>query len=152
MTTNVPASPSQVDYQVTGLRLLAGLIDCALLAALFVLMVALFGEFGPPENQESADVGFNLSGGPFLLFVILSFAYYVGAEAATGATIGKAVMGLKVIKADGQPYSFGAAFVRNILRLVDGFFFYIVALICIAASQKRQRLGDMAAGTLVVRA
>ena len=152
MSTNVPASLPDVDYQVTGLRIVAGLIDLAILAALFFLMVALFGEFGPPENQEDAQVGFNLSGPPFLLYVLLSFAYYVGSEAAIGATIGKAAMGLKVVRADGQPYTFGSAFVRNILRIVDGLVFYIVALICIASSQKRQRLGDMAAGTLVVRA
>jgi uncharacterized RDD family membrane protein YckC len=152
MSTNVPASTPDVDYQVTGLRIVAGLIDIALMVALLFLMVALFGDFGPPEDQEGAQFGFYLGGLPFLAYVFLSFAYYIVAEAATGATIGKAVMGLKVVRADGEPYAFGSAFVRNVLRIVDGFFFYIVALICIAASQKRQRLGDMAAGTLVVRA
>jgi uncharacterized RDD family membrane protein YckC len=42
--------------------------------------------------------------------------------------------------------------IRTILRIIDGIFFYLVAFICVVATKQKQRLGDMAAGTLVVRA
>jgi uncharacterized RDD family membrane protein YckC len=44
-----------------------------------------------------------------------------------------------------------AAAIRSVLRLVDGLFSYLVAFIAVLASAKNQRLGDMAAHTLVVR-
>jgi uncharacterized RDD family membrane protein YckC len=56
------------------------------------------------------------------------------------------------VKADGSVFDWSGALIRNVLRLVDGLpFLYLVGIITIAASKKKQRLGDMAAGTLVVR-
>jgi uncharacterized RDD family membrane protein YckC len=60
-------------------------------------------------------------------------------------------MKLKVVKEDGEKPDWQAAVVRNVLRIIDGFFFYLVGAIVIWASKKKQRLGDMAAKTLVVR-
>ena len=61
-------------------------------------------------------------------------------------------MGIKVVKEDGSECTYGAAFGRNILRLIDVLpTIYIVGLIAIASSEKRQRIGDQAAGTVVVK-
>ena len=74
-------------------------------------------------------------------------------EAQFGATIGKRLIGLKVVKLDaGAPVDWQAAIVRNVLRLVDGLFFYLVGAIVVWTSGKKQRLGDRIAGTVVIRA
>jgi uncharacterized RDD family membrane protein YckC len=77
--------------------------------------------------------------------------YYVLCEAATGATLGKRMVGIRVVSEDGKGLTFGAAVVRNVLRLVDGFFFYLVGAIFALTSSRGQRLGDRAAHTVVVR-
>jgi hypothetical protein len=59
-------------------------------------------------------------------------------------------MKLKVVKEGGGAIDWQAAIVRNVVRLVDGLFFYLVAAIAVWMSKKRQRLGDMAANTIVV--
>jgi RDD family len=69
-----------------------------------------------------------------------------------GRTIGKAVMGLRVVTVEGAPVRFRHALVRAALGLVD---FYATsggaAVLCILATKRNQRLGDLAAGTLVLR-
>jgi len=92
-----------------------------------------------------------LDGLPALLYFIVVLAYYIVPEVQMGKTLGKMVMGLKVVAENGS-YSWGKAFIRNILRIVDGLpVLYLVGVICIAVTKKHQRIGDMAAGTLVVR-
>lgn len=60
--------------------------------------------------------------------------------------------GIKVVsQATGASPGIGAAAIRTVLRIIDGLFSYLVAFITVLASAKRQRLGDMAAHTLVVR-
>jgi uncharacterized RDD family membrane protein YckC len=62
-------------------------------------------------------------------------------------------MGLKVVKLNDERYDWRAVLLRNIIRIVDGApILYIVGLISIAVTEKNQRLGDLAAGTVVVRA
>jgi uncharacterized RDD family membrane protein YckC len=84
-------------------------------------------------------------------FLLLGLGYYVFCEAATGATLGKRIAGIHVIGEDGKQLTFGAAVVRNLLRLVDCLFFYLVGAIFALTSQHGQRLGDRAAHTVVVR-
>jgi RDD family len=60
------------------------------------------------------------------------------------------ILSLRVVGEDGSPIYLGAAFLRNVLRLVDGLFFYLVAAVSVWASPTRQRLGDRAAHTYVV--
>ena len=131
-----------------GRRIWAVLIDGVLLTGLFILMALLFGDAGT-EDDSSFNV--TLEGGGFVAFAGLAFAYYIVPEASWGASAGKLLLGLRVVREDGQPIGFGGAFLRNILRIVDGLFFYLVGLVFIAISPKRQRLGDLAAHTLVVR-
>jgi uncharacterized RDD family membrane protein YckC len=61
-------------------------------------------------------------------------------------------MSLKVVKQDGSALDWQASIVRNVLRIIDGIFFYLVGAIVVWVSKGKQRLGDMAAHTLVVRA
>jgi uncharacterized RDD family membrane protein YckC len=96
--------------------------------------------------------GFELTGTPAFISFILFLAYYVGLEASRGATLGKMLMGLRVVKEDGSAVDVQAALIRNILRIVDGFFFYLVGAILVWKSDRKQRLGDRVAHTVVVTA
>ena len=88
-----------------------------------------------------------------LAFVFLvNFGYDVAFETlASGRTPGKRWTGLRVVRADGGPVTFTTSAVRNLLRLVDGLFAYAVGVVAILVSARNQRLGDLAAGTVVVR-
>ena len=138
------------DYQVTGRRIVAAFIDFIPLVILFLVMAATMGEFGSTDND---GFSVSLNGGPAVLFFLLVLAYYLLSEGVTGLTLGKWLMELRVVKLDGKPYDPRAVLMRNIIRIVDALpFLYLVGLISVAVSQKNQRLGDLAAGTLVVRA
>src|SRR5919198_757692 len=81
----------------------------------------------------------------WLYFIVLEWMW-------NGQTIGKRVFGLRVIGGDGAPAGFVAVLVRNLGRIIDFLpGFYGLGLLVIVLSPRSQRLGDMAAGTYVVR-
>lgn len=86
--------------------------------------------------------------------VLFGWAYFIFLEWLwNGQTLGKRVFGLRVINEDGSPARFIAVFVRNLVRVVDFLpGFYGFGLLSIVLSSRSQRLGDLAAGTFVVRA
>ena len=136
-----------------GKRMLAGIIDLIVIIVIGAIMTALFGDFGS-DNGNGDGNGFNasLTGLPFVVFVLLSFGYYFLLESASGQTLGKMALGIKVVSVTGERASPGSIAIRTILRIIDGFFFYLVAVLIIALSGRHQRLGDMAANTVVVSA
>ena len=77
--------------------------------------------------------------------------YYVYLEGASGQTLGKRVVHVRVMRASGEPCGYLAAFLRNILRFIDNFFFGLVGVVLIVSTDKRQRIGDFVAGTIVVK-
>ncbi len=127
-----------------GRRAVAILIDMVLLFVVGYVIALATG--------ATTAAGFSLQGGPAFLWFGIALAYYVVMEALSGATLGKRAMGLKVVKEGGEPLDWQASIVRNILRIIDGLFFYLVGAIAVWVSKRRQRLGDMAAHTLVVKA
>src|SRR5918999_1567635 len=136
------------DVHVTGRRVLATIVDGVLLGLLFFVMSMLFGS----SSAEGGQVNASLNGLPFLMYLVLVVAYYVLMEGYLGQTVGKMLLGIKVVREDsGEVLGLQGAAIRTVLRIVDGFFFYLVAFISVLASAKNQRLGDMVANTLVVR-
>lgn len=127
-----------------GRRAVAVIIDSILLFIVGYAIAAMTG--------GTTSAGFHIEGVPFFIWLVLSLGYYIVMEATSGATLGKKTMGIKVVKQDGGAIDWQAAIVRNLLRLVDGLFFYLVGAIVVWVSKSRQRLGDMAAHTLVVKA
>ena len=127
-----------------GRRALAVIIDTILLAIVGYVIALATG--------NTTTSGFELQGGPAFLLFGIALAYYIVMEATTGQTLGKMAMKLKVVKQDGSALDWQGAIVRNVLRIIDGFFFYIVGAIAVWMSKSKQRLGDMAAHTIVVRA
>jgi uncharacterized RDD family membrane protein YckC len=95
-----------------------------------------------------------LSGALVLLTFLIAWSYFVGLEWLwQGQTIGKRMYGLRVIGEDGSPARFTAVLVRNLARLVDFLpGFYGLGLLVVIVTPRSQRLGDLAAGTYVVRA
>jgi uncharacterized RDD family membrane protein YckC len=136
------------NVHVTGRRVLATLVDGIVLGVVFMLMSMLFGS----SSAEGGQVNATLNGLPFLIYLVLVFAYYMLLEGYLGQTVGKMLLGIKVVREDnGGVPGLGSAAIRTALRIIDSLFFYLVAFIAVLASGKNQRLGDMVANTLVVR-
>jgi uncharacterized RDD family membrane protein YckC len=111
-------------------------------------MSLIFGASSAEGGMASASLGTLGT----LLYLILAFAYFTLLEGYRGQTLGKMLLGIKVVREDnGEVPGIGAAAIRTVLRLIDGVFAYLVGFIAIQISSKNQRLGDMAANTLVVR-
>jgi len=98
----------------------------------------------------ATSTGFNLSGAPAFIWFLIALAYYVVMEVQMGGTLGKLAMGLKVVKESGEKMDWQASIIRNLLRIIDGIFFYLVGAIIVWVSKKKQRLGDIVEHTLVV--
>jgi len=125
-----------------GRRAVAIIIDMIVLCIIgWVLALGMGG---------TSSTGFDLSGAPALIWFLIALAYYVVMEVQMGGTLGKLALGLKVVKEGGEKVDWQASIIRNILRIVDGFFFYLVGAIIVWTSKKKQRLGDIVAHTLVV--
>jgi len=90
--------------------------------------------------------------GAFLIMLFaLEWFYPVFFEVTRGATPGKKAMGLCVVHDNGTPVGWAASLIRNLLRVVDFFpLFYGAGLASMLINRRFQRLGDLAAGTLVV--
>lgn len=134
------------------LRFVAVLLDAVigLLSPRDVVGLLSGGDYRERGNGY-ASAGVNVGGNAFWALVALGLGYYVVCEALTGMTVGKRIVGIRVVAEDGEHVGLGAAVVRNLLRLVDGLFFYLVGALFALTSSRGQRLGDRAAGTLVVR-
>lgn len=148
----VVATPERVsfDYQVAGLgtRAIAQLLDLLIVAGLLVAL--LFG--------GSAMAAITNSGTLFELIEIIGsfvivFGYFWASEAMwSGQTLGKKAFRLRAVGDRGEPLTFVQAGIRNVVRIVDFLpYGYGVGLVVLFINGKGKRLGDLAAGTLVVK-
>jgi uncharacterized RDD family membrane protein YckC len=88
-----------------------------------------------------------------VLFFLLEWFYPVYFEITKGATPGKTAFGMQVVHSNGTPVAWQASMIRNLLRAVDFLpFMYGFGLASMLLSSRFQRLGDLAAGTLVIYA
>ncbi len=133
-----------------GDRLFALVLDTALLGSLF----AVVGTWAAARWGGLTPSGFEVTGAPAVLTFAgvgaVGFLYYWLLEALFGATLGKAIAGVKATDIAGHACGARRSFIRNLLRLLDGFAFYLVGFLVAIFSRKRQRLGDHFAGTYVV--
>ena len=99
----------------------------------------------------AGDLGATIAGAIFILVFYLG--YQVVFEVfGGGRTVGKRAAGIRVVLDGGAPIGLRASLIRNFFRLIEGLtFFYLPAIVCVLASRNNQRIGDHAAGTLVVR-
>jgi len=139
-----------------GNRFIACAIDHTI-QIVFLITVAIFGAI----VTNAQDIGSRIMNAPkwvIALLVVIQAVIFDGYFAVfewiwRGQTPGKRWLKLRVIREDGRPISFFEAVVRNLLRLVDFLIppFYSIGLISVFASARDQRVGDLVAGTVVVR-
>ena len=137
--------PLDLDVAGLGSRMIAILIDGSIqFACLIALILVMAG-----LHLGDAASAVILSVTSFMLF----FGYFFVFEGLWhGRTPGKRAQRLRVIRTDGQPMSAAQMFIRNLLRIVDFLpAYYLIGSISIAVTRRSQRLGDLAAGTLVIR-
>src|SRR6185437_2879275 len=149
-----------VSYTVAGVgsRIAAGLIDLGICAASLIAVVVLIVVLGGGARPESANDAAMSDAWAAAIIVMVQFAilwgYYVLSEGLfDGRTIGKRLLGLRVVRDGGYSVGFAASAVRNLMRIVDlqPLFTYLVGIVGVAVSKSGKRLGDVVAGTIVVR-
>ncbi len=147
----VVATPERVsfDYQVAGLgtRAIAQILDLLIIAAILVAVALAAGAFAVVgSNTVASLVG-------LLGSFVAIFGYFWVSEALwSGQTIGKRVFHLRAVGDRGEPMTFGQAGIRNVVRIVDFLpYAYGVGMVVLFANGRGKRLGDLAAGTVVVK-
>jgi len=148
----IVATPERVsfEFQIAGLgtRAIAQILDLLLVAV--VEVAVLFFGFGAGTVANSGTVA-------GLLIIVLSFinvfGYFWVSEALwSGQTLGKKAFRLRAVGDRGEPLTFMQAGIRNIVRIIDFLpYGYGVGMIVLFANGKGKRLGDLAAGTVVVK-
>ncbi len=145
-------------YQVAGIgsRFLAALIDTILIVILqIVVYLTLLLIIANLANLDDLTSDSNISW-LAAIFGLIGFAflwgYYIFFELLwNGQSPGKRRIGLRVIRQDGTPISAAEAVIRNLVRIIDFLpLYYGVGVISMFIDGKARRLGDLAAGTLVV--
>ena len=146
-----PRAGSNGAYRFASLgdRFIAFALDSVMLFGLFAIVDAwAFMRWGAVEGAE-----LQLTTAAILMAVMLNstilFLYGWLLEGACGATLGKALVGIRVVGSDGRGI-FKSCAVRNALRLVDGIGFYVLGALVAGCSSIRQRIGDLFAQTAVV--
>lgn len=137
-----------------GTRMIAALVDNIILGVVTLVLGLLF--FGLAGLSFSfSDAGNIVMGAVAVFFILVSFLLYWGyflyfEYRMNGQTPGKRSAKIRVVQNDGRPLTFASAAIRNLLRAVDGMGGYAVGLAVMFFTKKEQRLGDIAAGTVVV--
>lgn len=139
-------------YQSVGTRFAAQLVDGLFGMILFYVV----GGFIADAAGGRTESGFELSGGPALALMLVMLVCWVAYFALlegfwNGQTVGKRLVGIQVVKDDGQPIDLPAAMIRNIVRPIDAFGVYLVAAVLVWSSSTRQRFGDRLAHTVVIK-
>lgn len=145
-------------YQVAGIgaRFLAALIDTTLLLLLQMALGVVLLVLARSLGGELWRLNETLIAWLVAAFGLLSFAflwgYYIFFELTmNGQSPGKRRVGLRVIRADGTPLTLTESIIRNLVRLVDFLpGYYGIGVVTMFVDSQSRRLGDLAAGTLVV--
>lgn len=157
-------TPENVElrYQVAGVgsRLWAACIDYAIIVVGQVVMLAAYAVWmgsmvtaGFPLLSEDPALVRLLSSVALGLYTLLIFlgwwGYFILFELLwNGQTPGKRVVGLRAVRAGGQNINFTASLVRNLLRVID--LLFLIGVLVMLIDRSSRRLGDLAAGSLVV--
>jgi uncharacterized RDD family membrane protein YckC len=149
-------------YELAGLgsRFLALMVDQVIQIA--VLLAIFFGvvytgarlavRHAAPGAWHPLAQSIGVAVALFVVFVVL-FGYFIVFEAVwNGQTPGKKLVGLRVVRDGGYPIDFGASLIRNLIRIGEWILgYYFLSAVCALLSAENKRIGDFAAGTIVVR-
>jgi len=151
----VPAA--QVQYQGVAIRFVALLIDGIILGIIGYILIFLFAASAITVDTSTGAVSI----GPayyaaVALVIVIELLYFTLLLGRYGQSVGMMAVKIKVIsEGDSGPITYGAAFVRTILLYIDEIPYaipFLLGAILIWTSDKKQRLGDRAAHTVVVKA
>jgi len=152
-------TPENVEfaYDIAGIgsRFLAAILDTAILVVAIMALGLVLGILLPRlgiDTDGTLSRNYTVAllfGGLFLLVI----AYYVLFELFwNGQTPGKRIVGLRTVRSGGRPITFGSSLIRNLIRLADFLpSFYGLGVVVMFIDRQARRLGDLAAGTLVVK-
>jgi uncharacterized RDD family membrane protein YckC len=140
-----------IDYEVAGLgeRIVAYIIDMAIFIVVIIATFIVIATVGSLQNGGGV-----ITNGLILIIYAVLFVFYdlICETAMNGQSVGKRVMKIKVISLDGSRPRFGQYLLRWLFRIIDfPLTSYACGLICIAVSDKSQRVGDMVAGTTLIK-
>jgi uncharacterized RDD family membrane protein YckC len=149
-------------YELAGLgsRFLAVTIDFLIQLALAIgatigtgYALAGIDRFFGALHLKSAQADSVVTAGEIFVYFLIFFGYFIAFEAWwNGQTPGKRAIGIRVVRDGGYPIGFTESVIRNLIRVIEVvLFFYGVSAICAIISSYNKRLGDLAAGTIVVR-
>jgi uncharacterized RDD family membrane protein YckC len=165
-----PATPPRDPTNVMGRRIFAFIIDFVLVASVMIIVAAITAKrfSGAPDSacqilkdNGNNDACFQLGShvytwhgarqasiwGVGIIFGFLNNGLLTG---LTGASVGKFILGLRVVNAEGKICGLGRATVRWLLLIVDFYFCFLVGLITASVTHPHKRVGDMVATTFVV--
>jgi uncharacterized RDD family membrane protein YckC len=132
-----------------GDRFNAFVLDTIVLFGLFAMADAwIFMRWSLFDNAELSLTAASLLA-VLMTNAAIFFIYTCVLEASCGATVGKVIVGIRVVRT-GRRGALSAAAIRNLLRFVDAVGLYVIGAIVAGCSPWRQRLGDLSAGTMVV--
>jgi uncharacterized RDD family membrane protein YckC len=149
-------------YELAGLgsRFLALIVDQTMQLLVLAAMVAgiVLALSREPNRRLVSAAADRLAESLAIALVIavvfaIFFGYFIVFEAVwNGQTPGKKLLGLRVVRDGGYPIDFGASLIRNLIRVGEQLLgYYVLAAISALISPENKRLGDLAAGTIVVR-
>jgi uncharacterized RDD family membrane protein YckC len=136
-----------------GSRFVASIIDTILQVAMILGVAFVLGLWSSPLNSiSSVSTAWAAAAMVFLMFLIF-WGYHIFFEMLwNGQTPGKRAAGIRILKDGGYPIGFLDSVIRNLLRPIDFLpFFYGIGAIVAFCSSKCKRVGDFAAGTVVVK-
>lgn len=134
-----------------GPRAIAHIIDTVIFGVIALMLILILGGVlsvtgaGDETIEQTTTI-------LALALLALYLLYFIVLEGKYGSTVGKKVMKLRVATLEGRPISWREAIIRNVFRGLDILFFYLVGLLFIVLTAKSQRVGDLAANTIVVPA
>jgi len=150
-------------YELAGLgsRFFAMFVDFSLQlgVALLVFLILLWIASAAPPHVKTPPAALTKFEDAVLMSIlivagfVLFFGYFIIFEwRFNGRTPGKRLLGIRVVRDGGFPVDFTASVVRNVVRMLEfALGFYAMSAVVTLLSPENRRLGDMAAGTLVVR-
>jgi len=141
-------------YIGVAIRFVATIIDAIIIVVIVGILTIPLLVAAIAVNVGNGNVS-AISSGPIVALTVVGlvvwFLYFTLLEGRYGQTVGKMALSIKVVReADGAPIDYGEAAVRTVLRIIDGLFDYLIGAIFIWTSDKKQRLGDRVAHTVVV--
>lgn len=127
-----------------------GTIQALLVWALLLIAGNIIGDGPQGSDVEAALLWVALIN--VVVFTILFFYYVLSETLWSGQSPGKRALGLRVVTLAGTPVGFKTSMIRNLLRVVDLLpAVYITGVIAALVSSRNQRVGDIVAGTIVIR-